>query len=377
MLEEVWRTPRKERKSAAGRKPWDAVVMFKVIVLGALYNLSDEALEHEIGDRLTFMEFVGLGLQDRTPDATTVWLYRDRLARAGLVEALFGKFDAFLRARGYEAMGGQIVDASIVAVPKQRNSGKENEEIKSGEIPEEWAGLPNKLAQKDLDARWTKKHGKSFYGYKNHISADRRHKLVRRYAVTDAAVHDSQVIGSVLDEDNTAGGVWRTRPTGPRRSRGTGGRGTEEQDPAKGAPGQEADQAGAAGQPDEVEGAGARGARLRGAGERHGRHVGAQHRTHAGTGAYRNEESGVQHAQACAPGKRGVGPGIGRPVPGRAEKTTPAARVAQLALNLGAQPHPQVGCRSNPVLLAITQERKRRPRSPFCSRSPISVGPGQ
>ena len=124
------------------------------------------------------------------------------------MEALFGKFDAFLRARGYEAMGGQIVDASIVAVPKQRNSGKENEEIKSGEIPEEWAGLPNKLAQKDLDARWTKKHGKSFYGYKNHISADRRHKLVRRYAVTDAAVHDSQVIGSVLDEDNTAGGVW-------------------------------------------------------------------------------------------------------------------------------------------------------------------------
>ena len=208
LLEEVWRTPRKERKSAAGRKPWDAVVMFKVIVLGALYNLSDEALEHEIGDRLTFMEFVGLGLQDRTPDATTVWLYRDRLARAGLVEALFGKFDAFLRARGYEAMGGQIVDASIVAVPKQRNSGKENEEIKSGEIPEEWAGLPNKLAQKDLDARWTKKHGKSFYGYKNHISADRRHKLVRRYAVTDAAVHDSQVIGSVRDEDNTAGGVW-------------------------------------------------------------------------------------------------------------------------------------------------------------------------
>ena len=105
-------------------------------------------------------------------------------------------------------MGGQIVDASIVPVPKQRNSGKENQEIKSGEIPEEWVGLPNKLAQKDLEARWTKKHGKSFYGYKNHVSADRRHKLVRRYAVTDAAVHDSQVIESVLDEDNTAGGVW-------------------------------------------------------------------------------------------------------------------------------------------------------------------------
>ena len=275
-------------------------------------------------------------------------------------------------------MGGQIVDASIVAVPKQRNSGKENEEIKSGEIPEEWAGLRNKLAQKDLDARWTKKHGKSFYGYKNHISADRRHKLVRRYAVTDAAVHDSQVIGSVLDEDNTAGGVWADKAYRSEEIEGElEAAGLRSKILRKGHRGKKLTKREAAGQPDEVEGAGARGARLRGAGERHGRHVGAQHRTHAGTGAYRNEESGVQHAQACAPGKRGVGPGIGRPVPGRAEKTTPAARVAQLALNLGAQPHPQVGCRSNPVLLAITQERKRRPRSPFCSRSPISVGPGQ
>ena len=55
VLETVWRKPKGERKSTAGRKPWDAVLMFKAIVLRALYNLSDEALEHEIGDRLTFM----------------------------------------------------------------------------------------------------------------------------------------------------------------------------------------------------------------------------------------------------------------------------------------------------------------------------------
>ena len=125
------------------------------------------------------------------------------------MEKLFEMFDAFLRERGYRAMGGQIIDASIVPVPTQRNSREENAEIKAGEIPAGWAeGSANKLAQKDLDARWTKKHGVSHYGYKNHVSTDRRYKLVRGYAVTDAATHDSQVIGQVLDPDNTAAPVW-------------------------------------------------------------------------------------------------------------------------------------------------------------------------
>ena len=209
VLETVWRKPKRERKSTAGRKPWDAVLMFKAVVLGALYNLSDEVLEHEIGDRLTFMRFLGLGLQDRTPDATTVWQYRERLAKAGIVEELFDKFDSFLRARGYQAKGGQIVDASIVEVPRQGNSKGENAEIKAGEIPKGWAeGSSNRLAQKDLDARWTKKGGMSYYGYKNHVSTDRRYKLVRCYAVTDASVHDSQVIEKILDPDNTAATVW-------------------------------------------------------------------------------------------------------------------------------------------------------------------------
>ena len=110
VLEAVWRKADGKRKSAAGRKPWDAVLMFKAIVLGALYNLSDEALEHEMGDRLTFMQFLGLGLEDRIPDATTVWLYREQLARAGIVERLFRMFDAYLGERGYQAMGGQIID---------------------------------------------------------------------------------------------------------------------------------------------------------------------------------------------------------------------------------------------------------------------------
>ena len=207
-LEAVWRTPDAARKSAAGRKPWDALVMFKAIVLCELYNLSDDQVEYQLRDRLSFIRFLGLGLEDRVPDATTVWLYREQLAQAGEVEALFAAFNGHLETRGYLAMGGQIIDASIVPVPKQRNSRDENARIKEGETPEGWENQPAKRSQKDTDARWTKKHGKSHYGYKNHVNVDRRHKLVRRYQVSDAAVHDSQVVEEILDADNTASDVW-------------------------------------------------------------------------------------------------------------------------------------------------------------------------
>ena len=136
------------------------------------------------------MRFLGLGLEDRVPDAKTVWLYREQLTQAGVIETLFETFDGHLKDQGYLAMGGQIIDASIVAVPKQRNSRKENAGIKAGETPECWQDKPAKRRQKDVEARWTKKHGRSHYGYKNHVNVDRRHKLVRRYQVSDAAGYE-------------------------------------------------------------------------------------------------------------------------------------------------------------------------------------------
>jgi len=196
------------RKSFAGRKPWDEVVVFKALVVQALYNLSDEQTEYQLRDRLSFMRFLGLGLEDAVPDATALWLYREALAKAGMVEQLFAAFDAHLRAQGYLAMGGQIVDATIVAAPKQRNSRQDNDTIKQGGIPDGWEAHPAKRRQKDTDARWTQKHGRSYFGYKNHIGMDRRHKLVRRYAVTDAARHDSQEIDALLDGGNTGSEVW-------------------------------------------------------------------------------------------------------------------------------------------------------------------------
>lgn len=135
-LEGIWRKPDSERKSRAGRKPMDAVLMFKTLVLSALYNLSDDQIEYQVRDRLSFMRFLGLGLEDRVPDAKTVWLYREALAQAGMVEVLFKQFDGHLTRQGYIARGGQILDASIVPVPKNRNTRDENKTIKSGEVPE-------------------------------------------------------------------------------------------------------------------------------------------------------------------------------------------------------------------------------------------------
>ena len=196
----------KERKSNAGRKPFDVIVMFKILILQSLYNLSDDQTEFQIRDRLSFMRFLGLTLGGRVPDAKTIWLFRDQLTRAQLVREVFDRFDQFLRENGFAAQKGQIVDASIIAAPRQRNRREENQQIKEGQVPEAWS--PNKRCQKDVDARWTKKNGRTYYGYKNHVAIDAQHKLIRDYEVTSAAVHDSQVFEDLLDAENSSRDVW-------------------------------------------------------------------------------------------------------------------------------------------------------------------------
>jgi IS5 family transposase len=198
----------KPRKSEAGRKPIDVLLLFKMLVLQKLYSISDEELEYQVNDRLSFMQFLGLGLEDSVPDAKTVWLFREQLRQHELVEALFAQFSGYLQGAGYAAKDGQIVDATLIPVPKQRNTRQENQTIKQGEVPAEWQEQPHKRAQKDVDARWTKKNGVSHYGYKNHVSSDVGFKFIRRYTVTDASVHDSQALGELLDADNSGDGLW-------------------------------------------------------------------------------------------------------------------------------------------------------------------------
>src|SRR4030043_2030292 len=196
----------KERKSNAGRKPFAVILMFKVLVLQSLYNLSDERIEFQIRDRLSFMGFLGLSLGDAVPDEKTIWLFREQLTEAGVIKRLFKEFDEFLEEKGFSARRGQIIDASIVEAPRQRNSRDENRQIKAGETPEGWSD--QKKRQKDTDARWTRKNGKNYYGYKKHIDIEVEHKLIRDYEVTPASVHDSQVFEVLLDEDNSSRDGW-------------------------------------------------------------------------------------------------------------------------------------------------------------------------
>ncbi|WP_420337133.1 IS5 family transposase [Roseibium sp.] len=226
---EVFRKPlakalKRSDGSKGGRPPYDAVLMFKIMVLQALYSLSDDQAEFQIQDRLSFMRFLGLGIGDRVPDAKTIWLFREHLTQAKAIDNLFTRFDRHLTKAGYLAMGGQIVDATIVAAPKQHNSDGEKADIKAGKVPEEWKDKPAKLRQKDRDARWTVKFSKAkadeegktmqrdiaipAFGYKNHASIDRRHGFIRGWNVTSASAWDGAQLPNVLYRNNTGSIVW-------------------------------------------------------------------------------------------------------------------------------------------------------------------------
>lgn len=196
------------RKSNAGRKPYDVVLMFKMLVLQSLYGLADGQLEYQVRDRISFMAFLGLRPGDDVPDEKTVWLFREQLTQLGLVETLFTQFDDDLTDAGFAASKGSIIDASIVAAPRQRNTRDENAQIKAGQRPASFDENPCQGRQKDTDARWTQKNKVNHFGYKNHINADAKHKLIRRQAVTHAAVHDSQALDALLNEKNTNKDVY-------------------------------------------------------------------------------------------------------------------------------------------------------------------------
>lgn len=218
---------RRSPRGKGGRPPFDPVLMFKILVLQALYSLADEATEFQIKDRLSFQRFLGLGLDGTVPDATTVWLFRERLVKAKAIDRLFARFDAALTHQGYLAMGGQIIDATVVPAPKQRNTEDEKAAIKEGRIPEHWQDKPAKVRQKDRDARWSVKYTKAkvregadpkslkpvdlaipMFGYKNHIGIDRAHGLIRTWDASAANAHDGARLPDLVSRNNTASGVW-------------------------------------------------------------------------------------------------------------------------------------------------------------------------
>ncbi len=191
-----------DRKSEAGAKPYDYVLMLKVIIVQRLYNLSDEQMEFQLNDRLTFKRFVGLDFSHTVPDTNTIWRFKEKLKENDNERKLFDLFYKQVEAHHVIVSEGKLVDASFHEVPRQRNTREENKTLKEGAIPPHWKEEENKhkLPHKDTDARWTKKNNQLYYGYKNHVKADLGSKLIDSYTVSDASVHDSQALEILLSE---------------------------------------------------------------------------------------------------------------------------------------------------------------------------------
>lgn len=192
--------PEDEPKGAGGRPPFHPMYMFKILVIQSLYGLHDEQTQFQILDRRSFARFLRITDADTVPDQNTIRGFREKLTDADLFDELFAAFDSFLAERGFITRKGNLIDASFVEVPRQRNRRAENEAIKRGEVPDGWEDDRKRLCHKDLDARWAKKNNETFYGYKNHVNVDLESKLITRTVVTDASVHDSQALDSLTEE---------------------------------------------------------------------------------------------------------------------------------------------------------------------------------
>ncbi len=194
-----------EPKGAGGRPAYDKLMMFKILILQKYYNLSDEQAEFQINDRTSFKQFLNLKITDKIPDEKTIWHFKEQLANKNLSQTLFELFAKQLITQGVIAKEGSMIDASFVDVPRQRNSRGDNSDIKKGAIPiafskKDKKGNRSKVFQKDCDARWMTKAGERHYGYKDHINADEKTKLITKYSVSSAAPHDSTEIKNIIDE---------------------------------------------------------------------------------------------------------------------------------------------------------------------------------
>ena len=196
--------PRPEQPKG-GRPPYPTDVMVRVLVVKRLHGLSDEQSEFQLLDRRSFRRFCGLEHSRNIPDRTTIWNFENRIGVDG-VSALFAELDRQIRARGLEARAGQIVDATLVPAPKQHFTKEDKEQLEQNAVPADWK--PAKRRQKDIEASWTKKHGKSYHGYKFTVSVDRKHKFIRTWVPDTACVHDSQHLEAALDEWNTSAEIY-------------------------------------------------------------------------------------------------------------------------------------------------------------------------
>jgi IS5 family transposase len=193
---------RRIKSEKGGRPPFDNLLMFKILIIKRLYNLSHDQTEYQINDRISFMRFLGLDFGSIVPDAKTIWLYEDLLSKSEVGKDLFDRFFCELEKQGYMTRTGSIVDASFVEAPKRRNTKEQREALKKGKIPEEWKDSlhPQKLMQRDTDATWTKKGNEAHFGYKDSVKVDLDSKLIISYNVTTASTNDAKAAERIFDE---------------------------------------------------------------------------------------------------------------------------------------------------------------------------------
>jgi len=193
-------------RARGGRPPFPSELMVRVLVAQQIFNLSDEQMEYQLLDRLSFQRFVGLRQSSQIPDRTTIWIFKERLIKAAASGVIFEAVNDQLAQHGYVARGGQMIDASIVPVPIQHVSRDEKTQIKEHAMPSGWS--PEKRRQKDVDATWTKKHGKSYFGFKLSASTDNRYKVIRKIKISTASAHDTLHLEDVLDPSNSSRDIY-------------------------------------------------------------------------------------------------------------------------------------------------------------------------
>ncbi len=182
-------------RSSEGRPAYDELVMFRVMILQKLYDLSDPQMEEMLYDRLSFRRFCGLGLEDKIPDETTILRFRNLLQ--GHSEKLLARVNQDLGEKGIEWAGGRIVDATLIESKARPPRGWEQSEV-------------------DPEAGWACKNGDYTYGYKGHVSTTKK-GLICKTKITSAEVHDSQVLESLLDENTTKVYADKAYPSKARR----------------------------------------------------------------------------------------------------------------------------------------------------------------
>lgn len=185
----------KSNTPKGGRKPLPFEWKLKMLFLQYAFNLGDEELEDQLIDRLSFQQFVGIGLSHEIPDFTTLWYFKEALVKHKLMDRIFSSINSQLELEGLILKKGTIADATIIESGNRPLSKQKRETLET-----------NPSVQVDTQAKSTEKNGKQYFGYKGHIGVDVESKLIRKRKFTPANVHDSQAMEEVLSGDEKS--IW-------------------------------------------------------------------------------------------------------------------------------------------------------------------------